>query len=171
MKALVTGGSEGIGFAIAAEAAKAGWEVEIWARRQPKLRETLAKLNALRSGGAAPSSVSVDVGDAMSVRGAAERYITANGPPDRLFHCAGYAVAAFIDQVREEDIDGMLKTNVAGAMHVARGFGPSMAKRGSGAIVLTASDLGFIGLFGWSIYAATKHAVVGLTSSLRNELR
>lgn len=172
MKVLVTGGSEGIGFAIAAEAAKAGWDVEIWARRQPKLREALVKLTALRGGGAAaPSSVSVDVGSANAVRDAAEKYIAANGPPDRLFHCAGYAIAAFIDQVRDEDVDGMINTNVAGPMQVARAFAPAMAKRGSGAIVLTASDLGTIGLFGWSIYAATKHAVVGLASSLRNELK
>jgi 3-dehydrosphinganine reductase len=45
-----------------------------------------------------------------------------------------------------------------------------MRERGLGAIVLTASDLGYIGLFGWSVYSATKHAVVGLASALRNEL-
>lgn len=171
MKVLITGGSEGIGFALAAEAVKAGHEVEIWARRQAKLREALTSLNALRSSGAVPTSVSVDVSDANSVRAAADRYVAANGSPDRLFHCAGYAVAAFVDQTRDEDVDGMLKANVAGPIHVGRAFAPAMREKGVGAIVLTASDLGFIGLFGWSVYAATKHAVVGYATSLRNELK
>jgi 3-dehydrosphinganine reductase len=65
----------------------------------------------------------------------------------------------------------LLKTNVVGPVFVTRAFVPAMAKRGSGAIVLTASDLGFIGLFGWSVYSATKHAVAGFASSLRNELK
>ena len=171
MKVLITGGSEGIGFALAAEALKAGHEVEIWARRQTKLREALTSLNAMRSAGAVPTSVSVDVSDANSVREAADRYIAANGAPDRLFHCAGYAVAAFVDQARDEDVNGMLKVNIAGPIHVARAFASAMAKKGAGAIVLTASDLGYIGLFGWSVYAATKHAAVGFAVSLRNELK
>ena len=56
-------------------------------------------------------------------------------------------------------------------MHVVRAFAPAMSTRGAGAIVLTASDLGYVGLFGWSVYSATKHAVVGFASSLRNELK
>ena len=105
------------------------------------------------------------------MREAAARYIAANGAPDRLFQCAGFAVAAFVDQVRDEDIERLLKVNVAGAMHVVRAFAPAMSERRSGQIVLTASDLGYVGLFGWSVYAATKHAVVGFASSLRNELK
>jgi 3-dehydrosphinganine reductase len=164
LKVLVTGGSEGIGRAIAAEAVKAGADVEIWARREDKLAEALKDLGA-------GTSRAVDIGDAIAVRAAAGRYIATNGAPDRLFQCAGFAIAAFVDQVRDEDIERLLKVNVAGAMHVVRAFAPVMSKRGAGAIVLTASDLGFVGLFGWSVYAATKHAVVGFASSLRNELK
>ncbi len=164
MKVLVTGGSEGIGLAIAAGAVKSGAEVEIWARREGKLAEALKALGA-------GTSRAVDIGDPVAVRAAAERYIAANGAPDRLFQCAGFAVAAFVDQVRDEDIERLLNVNVAGAMHVARAFAPTMSERRGGAIVLTASDLGYVGLFGWSVYAATKHAVVGFASSLRNELK
>ena len=159
MKVLVTGGSEGIGLAIAAEAIRAGAEVEIWARREDKLRA------AERAYGVKWQAV--DVSDAAAVRAAAAR----TGVPDRLFHCAGFATAQFIDQVGDEDVAGLVRTNVTGPMHVARAFAPAMAKRGSGAIVLTASDLGYVGLFGWSVYSATKHAVVGFASALRNELK
>lgn len=169
MKVVVTGGSEGIGLAVAAEAVKANAGVEIWARREDKLRAAADQLNAIRAGAATWRSV--DVSDAAAVKTAAAAYLAANGAPDRLFHCAGYAVAAFLDDVRDEDVEGLLKTNVTGPVFVTRAFAPAMAKRGSGAIVLTASDLGFIGLFGWSVYAATKHAVVGFASSLRNELK
>jgi 3-dehydrosphinganine reductase len=164
LKVLVTGGSEGIGLAIAAEAAKAGADVEIWARREDRLSD------ALKIMGRGTSRV-VDVSDATAVRWAAESYLAAHGAPDRLFHCAGFAVAAFLDQAADDDIDRLLQVNVAGTMFVARAFAPAMSKRGAGSIMLTASDLGFVGLFGWSVYAATKHAVVGFASSLRNELK
>ena len=160
MKVLVTGGSEGIGLAIAAEAVKAGAEVEIWARREDKLRAAVQAHPRL-------SWQAVDVRDPAAVRAVAAKTFV----PDRLFHCAGFATAQFIDQVGDDDVAGLVATNVTGPMHVARAFAPAMAKRGSGAIVLTASDLGYIGLFGWSVYAATKHAVVGFASALRNELK
>jgi 3-dehydrosphinganine reductase len=159
LKVLVTGGSEGIGLAIAAEAVKAGAEVEIWARREGKLREAARSLGVTWQ--------AVDVADPAAVRAAAARTAT----PDRLFHCAGFATAQFIDQVGDEDVAGLVRTNVTGPIQVARAFAPLMSKHGSGAIVLTASDLGFIGLFGWSVYSATKHAVVGFASALRNELK
>lgn len=159
MKVLVSGGSEGIGLAIAAEAVKAGAEVEIWARREDKLRAAEQALGV--------SWQAVDVSDPEAVRVAAAR----TQVPDRLFHCAGFAVAQFIDQVGDDDVAGLIRTNVAGPIQVVRAFAPAMRERGSGAIVLTSSDLGYIGLFGWSVYSATKHAVVGFASALRNELK
>ena len=161
MRVLVTGGSEGIGFAVAAQAVNAGATVEIWARREGRLRAAAQAL------GPSVTWQAVDVSDAAAVRSAAAN----SAPPDRLFHCAGFAVAQFIDQVGDEDVAGLVRTNVTGPIHVARAFAPGMAERRSGAIVLTASDLGYVGLFGWSVYAATKHAVVGFASALRNELK
>jgi 3-dehydrosphinganine reductase len=168
LRVLVTGGSEGIGFAVAAEAVKGGAEVEIWARSEDKLKTAVERLNAMRAGAAHWRRV--DVSDPLDVRTAAEKYL-AHGPPDRLFHCAGFAVAAFLDDVADNDVEGMFSVNAMGSIYVVRALAPAMAKRGSGAVVLTASDLGFVGLFGWSVYAATKHAVVGFASSLRNELQ
>jgi 3-dehydrosphinganine reductase len=159
LKVLVTGGSEGIGLAIAAEAVRAGAEVEIWARREDKLKAAERSLGVTWQ--------AVDVADPAAVRAASAR----TPVPDRLFHCAGFAVAQFIDQVGDDDVEGLVRTNVMGPMQVARAFAPAMAKRGSGAIVLTASDLGYVGLFGWSVYSATKHAAVGFASALRNELK
>lgn len=164
---LVTGGSEGIGLAVAAEAVKAGAGVEIWARREDKLKEAAETLNAIRT--EAVTWRRVDVSDPLDVRTAAERYLS-HGPPDRLFHCAGFAVAAFLDDVADNDVERMFAVNAMGSVYVARAIAPAMAGRKSGSIVLTSSDLGFVGLFGWSVYAATKHAVVGFASSLRNEL-
>lgn len=168
MRVLVTGGSEGIGFAVAAEAVKAGAEVEIWARSEDKLKAACERLNAVRSGAATWRRV--DVSDPLDVRTAAEKYLS-HGVPDRLFHCAGFAVAAFLDDVADNDVERLFAVNAMGSIYVARAIAPAMAGRKSGAIVLTSSDLGFVGLFGWSVYAATKHAVVGFASSLRNELK
>ena len=168
MRVLITGGSEGIGLAIAVESVKAGAAVEIWARREDKLSAACAQLNGLRSGAA--SSRCVDVSDPDAVRAASNAYLV-GGAPDRLFHCAGFAVAAFLDDVKDDDVARLFAVNAAGSIHVARALAPAMSSRRSGAIVLTASDLGFIGLFGWSVYSATKHAVVGFASALRNELQ
>jgi 3-dehydrosphinganine reductase len=168
LRVLVTGGSEGIGFAVAEQAVKAGAAVEIWARREDKLKAACAQLNELRGGAA--SWRRVDVSNPNDVRAAAQAYL-GGGAPDRLFHCAGFAIAAFLDDVKDDDVARLFNVNAAGAIHVAREITPAMAARRAGAIVLTASDLGFIGLFGWSVYAATKHAVVGFASSLRNELK
>ena len=168
MRVLVTGGSEGIGLAVAAEAVKSGAEVEIWARSEDKLKAACERLNTVRSGAATWRRV--DVSDPLDVRTAAEKYLS-HGVPDRLFHCAGFAVAAFLDDVADNDVERMFAVNAMGSIYVARVIAPAMAQRKTGAIVLTSSDLGFVGLFGWSVYAATKHAVVGFASSLRNELK
>lgn len=163
MRVLVTGGSEGIGLAISVLAARAGVDVEIWSRDPGKL----SKAKELSG---ATSVQSVDVTSMASVRVAAERTL-ARGHIDRLFHCAGYARAAFIDQASDDDAPGMFATNAVGCVNVVRAIAPSMMSAGQGAIVLTASDLGYIGLFGWSIYSATKHAVLGFGTSLRHELK
>ncbi len=162
MRVLVTGGSEGIGLAISTLAAGAGAQVEIWGRDPSRLAV------AARSSGAF-SFQPVDVRDVAGVSAAASKLL-AGGPVDRVFHCAGYAKAAFIDQASDEDAPGMFATNAVGSVNVMRALAPSMMAARRGAIVLTASDLGYVGLFGWSIYAATKHAVVGLGTSLRHEL-
>jgi 3-dehydrosphinganine reductase len=168
LRVLITGGSEGIGLALAHQAVAAGAAVELWARRGDKLAAAANLLNNMR-----PLSVttrSVDISRPEDVRAAASAYLV-GGAPDRLFHCAGFAVAAFLDDVADRDVEQLFAVNAGGAIHVARALAPAMAARKAGAVVLTASDLGFIGLFGWSVYAATKHAVVGFASSLRNELK
>jgi 3-dehydrosphinganine reductase len=117
----------------------------------------------------ARSSRSVDVTQMEAVRAAASALLE-KGPVDRLFHCAGFAKAAFIDEADENDAADMFATNALGTVNVARALAPAMMAARRGAMVFTSSDLGFIGLFGWSIYAATKHAVLGFGTSLRHEL-
>jgi 3-dehydrosphinganine reductase len=162
LRVLVTGGSEGIGRAIAELAVRRGADVEIWGRDPGRLEAAL-KITGARS------SRSVDVTQMSAVQAAASACL-AVGPVDRLFHCAGFAKAAFIDKADENDAADMFATNAVGSVNVARALAPAMMAARRGAIVFTSSDLGFIGLFGWSIYAATKHAVLGFGTSLRHEL-
>lgn len=162
MRVLVTGGSEGIGRAIAELAVRCGADVEIWGRDAGRLAVAMQATGAR-------SSRSVDVREVTAVREAASRLLSA-GPVDRVFHCAGFAQAAFIDETADNDAAEMFATNAVGTVNVARALAPAMMDARRGAMVFTSSDLGFIGLFGWSIYAATKHAVVGFGTSLRHEL-
>ncbi len=162
MRVLVTGGSEGIGRAIAELAVRSGADVELWGR------DTVRLASAMKVTGAR-SSRSVDVREISAVREAASGLLSA-GPVDRVFHCAGFAKAAFIDEAADQDAGDMFATNAVGTVNVARALAPAMMAAQRGAMVFTSSDLGFVGLFGWSIYAATKHAVVGFGTSLRHEL-
>ena len=98
--------------------------------------------------------------------------IAINGAPDRLFQCAGFAIAAFVDQVARRRYRALAQCERRGrhacgprvrAGDVEAGCGCDCADGVRSRVTS--------GLFGWSVYAATKHAVVGFASSLRNELK
>lgn len=145
-KALVTGGTGGLGRALERELKAAGAEVVLWDLR-----------------GAPP----VDVSDPAAVKAAAAEL----GAVDLLFNNAGvHFPGDFLDNT-DEQVQKQVAVNLASYIYVARAFLPGMIARGSGHLVWTASAAGLLGVPGMAVYSATKHAVVGLAESIRMELK
>lgn len=160
---LVTGASSGLGAHMAAMLASRGGRVAAAARRAEAL-ETLAA-----GAGGRITAVAMDVTDPASVeRGVARAAATMDGL-DGLVNNAGVAWGGRVIEMPEEDWQKVIDTNLSGVFRVAQAAARVMAGHGGGAIVNTASILGFATGAGVAAYAASKAAVVHLTRSLALE--
>lgn len=161
---LVTGASLGIGRAIATAAAASGAAVILAARRREGL-ETLAREIAAVGGQA--QVLPFDAADPVAIREA----IALAGPLDGLVNNAGSVTREPFLEASEAEMDRVLGLNVKGAAIVAQEVARGMAKAGTpGSIVNIASIAGLVGARNRSLYAATKHALMGLTRAMALEL-
>jgi NAD(P)-dependent dehydrogenase (short-subunit alcohol dehydrogenase family) len=163
---LITGTSSGIGLAAAVECAAAGHQVIATMR-------TLARRRALEEAAAA-RAVSVEVEQldvtAEGAEAKVRELVLKYGPIYALVNNAGIAVDGPFEEQSEVDIRDQFETNVFGLMAVTRAVLPSMRAAGRGRIINLSSISGRVALPLVSAYAATKHAVEGLSESLRWEL-
>jgi NAD(P)-dependent dehydrogenase (short-subunit alcohol dehydrogenase family) len=164
--ALITGGASGIGAAIGRELARRG--VEVWlADRQVELAgEVAARIDA--DGGRA-HAVELDVRSLAAFEAVAGRIIASSGRIDYLFNNAGIGVGGEMDRYVARDWDDVIDVNLRGVCYGVQAVYPQMIRQGSGHIVNTASMAGLVAAAGEGSYTATKHAVVGLSKSLRAE--
>ncbi len=160
---LVTGASSGLGAHMAAMLAALGAQVAAAARRIGAL-ETLA---AGADGRITP--IAMDVSDPASVQRGVAEAATAMGGLDGLVNNAGVAWSGRAIEMSEADWQRVIDTNLTGVFRVAQAAARVMAGQGGGAIVNTASILGFGTGTGVAAYAASKAAVVHLTRSLALE--
>lgn len=161
---LVTGASMGIGRAVALAAAASGARVILAARRRPGLDEVAA---AIAAGGGAAEVLPFDAGDAAAIRKA----VAMAGPLDGLVNNAGSVTREPFLEASESEMDRVLGLNVKGATIVAQEVARGMVRAGTkGAIVNIASVAGLVGARNRSLYAATKHALMGLTRVMALEL-
>ena len=165
--ALVTGGSSGIGRALAVQLAEAGAHVWLWARREAQLRETLSMLK----GEGKHAYQVVDVGERKRVEAALERLRKEAGVPDIVINNAGITHPQYIEKIPIEVFEQINKINYLGTVCLTQLLLPDMLARGSGHIVNVSSTAGFIGAFGFGAYAPTKFAVRGYSDVLRSEMK
>jgi len=158
-KALVTGGSRGIGRAIAMALSAKGYEVTIMGRSESALAKAIED-------GVSRNSYSVDVTDEAALNAA----IAESGPYHILINNAGAAESAPFSATGLDLIRRMMAVNVESAFTASRAALPGMMKQGSGRIVNIASIAGLKGYAYVSAYCAAKHAVIGLTRALSAEL-
>lgn len=166
--AIITGGASGIGAAIGRELSRCGAEV-VLADRQAELAAGVAA-EIVRDGGRA-SAAEVDVRNIESVQDVVNDTLARSKRVDFFFNNAGIGVAGEMDGYAPEDWDDVIDVNLRGVAHGVQAVYPSMIRQGSGHIVNTASMAGLVGAAGEGSYTATKHAVVGLSKSLRIEAR
>jgi short-subunit dehydrogenase len=167
--AFITGASSGIGQALAARYAQAGWRLALVARRTGEVQAWV------QAQGLAAERVGIyraDVADVDSIVAAGEACIQAQGLPDVVIANAGISVG--MDTAERADLDVLRDTLATNNIGLAATFHPfvrRMRQRGSGALVGVASVAAIRGLPGHGAYSASKAAVVAYCESLRGELR
>lgn len=161
--ALVTGGSRGIGRAVAAALVAAGARVTVVGR-------DAAALEGVVAAGEAQAFATADVTDAEAVARAAETAAAANGPVALLVANAGGAVSKPFGRTSAEDFTAMWNLNLMGVVNAARATLPAMRESGFGRIVAVASTAGLKGYPYVSAYCTAKHAVVGFVRALAIEM-
>jgi 3-oxoacyl-[acyl-carrier protein] reductase len=157
--ALVTGGSRGIGRAIALELARAGASVTVGYRAGKDEAEAVA-------GECGGRAVQADVSDADD----AARLVADAGEPDVLVNNAGVTRDGLLPRMPDEDWRDVIETNLSSVFYTCRAAVRPMMKRRTGAIVNVSSVVGLHGNPGQTNYAASKAGIIGFTKALAREL-
>ena len=165
----VFGGSEGIGLAIAEALVANGEEVVIVSRSPDKLRAAQHKI--LVNTGKTTKIHSLDISDYQATVSTINTLIECYGTPERVFNCAGFCRPDYFPDSDPMHFQQMLQLNVMGTVHVCKAIEPHMRRAGGGHIINTSSIAGFIPLFGYTGYSASKYAVKGFSRALRTELK
>ena len=166
--AIVTGGSKGLGQAMAAGLASAGADVVITSRHLDEA--TVAADEIARDHGHRAIAIQADVTSVDDNAAMVERTMGEFGKVDILIANAGVNIRGAIDEVTFDDFRAVQETNVNGVWLGCRAVVPHMKKAGRGRIILMASTLGVVGLADRTPYASSKGAVVQMTRALALEL-
>lgn len=166
--ALVTGGSRGLGRAIALKLAEDGANVAIfYAGNAQKAAETVADIEAL---GVKAQAYQVNVADYAAVEEAVKAVKADFGGVDILVNNAGITRDKLTMRMSPEDFDDVLAVNLNGAFHTIRALYSDFVRRRSGRIINITSVSGLMGNPGQANYAASKAGMVGLTKTIAKEL-
>lgn len=167
--ALITGGSSGIGLALARRLASEGARVWILARRPEALENAVQSLASVN--GSKPGMLAADVTDWNSVQAAVQRVIKEAGVPDVLINSAGITHPGYVEEIPLEIYHQVMEVNYFGTVNMVRAVVPGMLDRGTGHIVNVGSIVSYIGSFGYAAYGASKYAVRGFSDVLRLEMK
>ena len=166
--ALVTGGSSGIGLALAEALQARGCRVVVVGRDPARLAAAVARLTPL--GPVPPDALALDVADAAAVAAAMEDLLARHGAPSWVVTSAGIAwPGRFLDQPLAEH-EAQWRTNYLGTLNVLHAVAPAMARAGRGQVILIASAAALGGFAGYAAYAPSKWALRGLGDILSIEL-
>ena len=156
--AVVTGGSSGIGRAMATALGRAGARIVLVARDPGRLDETVAEI-----GGA--GAISADLADRAAVTAAIDEILSSYGEPDVLVNAAAVNRRPPLDRLTEADWDLTLAANLTAPFLLGQAFGPRMAARGWGRIINVVSQQAFRAYGNSGAYGVSKAGLVALTRS------
>ena len=168
---LITGGSSGIGLALARQAAAQGARISLVARDRAKLVAAREEILRLVPGAFAVGLASADVANQSDLLRALAEAERTHGPVDVLITSAGIARPGYFEEVPVDIFERAMAVNYFGTLYAVKAMVPGMKQRGRGAVVIVSSGAGLVGLFGYTAYSPTKFALRGLAESLRAELK
>lgn len=160
-KCLVTGGSRGIGLAIAKRVSREGAQLTLVGRNEDSLKKAIAQLD-----GTGHSSISLDIGEASQV--ALNRSLLSDN--DILINNAGLSQHSLLIGMKPEDVIDLVNVNLVGTILMTQALLKHMIRRKYGRIVNISSILATQGYQGSTIYSATKAGIEGFTLALAKEL-
>lgn len=165
-RALITGSSQGIGFALARGLAGAGAEIVLNGRDKAKLSAAAAEL---AKEGAAVHQLAFDATNHEGVKAAVDGFEAATGPIDILINNAGMQHRTELENFPADAFELLLQTNIASVFHVGQAVGRHMIGRGRGKIINIASVQTALARPGIAPYTATKGAVGNLTKGMATD--
>ena len=163
--AIVTGGSRGIGLAIAESLADAGATIAVIGRNGERAKQAAAALS-----GAGHQGYACDVADPFQVTDTVKAIQEGLGSVDILINNAGLTRDNLLIRMKDEEFDEVIATNLKGAFNFTRAVTRSMMKKRDGVILNITSVVGLIGNAGQTNYAASKAGMIGMTKSVAKEL-
>jgi len=166
-KIVITGGSSGLGLALAKAFATKGATITVIARNKDKLENAKAEISA--QGGRA-YAFSSDVSSMDAITETFKKIAEEVGPPDVLINSAGILREGYFDQIPVETFREIMEINYFGVLNSIKAALPFIIKS-KGRIVNIASVAGLMGVFGYTPYCSSKFALVGLTEALRYEMK
>ncbi len=165
--AIVTGGSRGIGRAVAVALAREGATVAVCSRNIEASKETADQIS---SEGGRAKAYQLDVTDSESVSRLVSDVLGDSGRIDILVNNAGVTSDNLLVRMKEEEWDKVVNTNLKGTFNCTKAVARTMLKQRGGKIVNIASVVGVIGNAGQANYCAAKAGIIGFTKSIAREL-
>ncbi len=168
---IITGGSSGLGKALARRLAGRGASLALIARDKSKLESTQKELSSVMDTSRKALIYSCDVSDPAQVERTISRIAEELGTPHLLVNSAGILREGPCDRVELDVYREVMEINYFGTLHCVKAVLPYFKERGEGRIVNICSLGGRMAVYGYSAYSSSKFAVLGLTESLRTELK
>ncbi len=174
--AYITGGSSGIGLAVAKELVRRKVDVLLIARDRSRLElaarvleSEKIKVSDTLEGESRIAILPLDVGNPEQVKSMLLPAVQEFGEPDFLFNCAGAAFPDYFERITDDLFEQTLHVNLKGTWYVTKALLPYL-KKNRGMIVNVSSMAGLVGVFGYTAYSAAKAGVIGFSEALRSEL-
>lgn len=169
---LITGGSSGIGLALSTLLVGTCGSLTILSRQKERLAEASDQLQQLPGSHATQIiTLQADITKRDEISLVLDDYLREYGNPDIVINCAGAAHPGTFTSLDPEIFDWLMNVNYFGTVNVLKSLVPGMKSRKSGIIVNISSIAGFLGIYGYTAYSASKFAITGFSDALRSELK
>lgn len=168
---LITGGSSGIGLAVAKEFGNHGANLFLIARNPTKLENAKKEISSSIPEVGKVTIFPIDVSIQKEVENTVQTIIDQHGGIDILINNAGISICGRVEDHTSEEHEKVLRINYLGTLYTLNAVYPHLKTKPGSHIGFVSSVAGYLGVFGFSAYAASKFAMTGLAESIRNEAK